>query len=73
MEIVVEFFLPPPGGNGANLGGLPKNSKSKEDYDRTEQPVVCRSLAKTSDGWLSRIHSFCFVTDRLFTADGGPL
>ena len=27
-------------------------------YDRTGQPVVYRTLAKTSDEWLSRLHSF---------------
>ena len=39
--------------------------------DRTGQPVVHRTLAKTPNEWLSRIHSF--VTDRSFTADGGLL
>ena len=36
--------------------------------DRTRQPVVYRTLAKTSDEWLSSIHLF-----RSFTADGGLL
>ena len=40
--------------------------------DRTGQPVVYRSLAKTSDEWLSRIH-FYFVADGSFTADDGLL
>ena len=41
-------------------------------HDRTERPVVYRSLAKTSDEWLSRIHSILLQLDR-FTADGGLL
>ena len=44
-------------------------------YDRTEQPVVFRSLGKTSDERLSRIYFIVlyFVADRSFTADGGLL
>ena len=34
-------------------------------YDRTGQPVVYRTLAKTSDEWLSRIHSILLQIDRL--------
>ena len=34
-------------------------------YDRTGQPVVYRSLAKTSDEWLSRIYSILLQMDRL--------
>ena len=33
--------------------------------DRTEQPVVYRTLAKTSDEWHSRIHSILLQIDRL--------
>ena len=33
--------------------------------DRTVKPVVYRILAKTSDEWLSRIHSISFQIDRL--------
>ena len=33
--------------------------------DRTGQPVVYRTLAKTSDEWLSRIHSMLLQIDRL--------
>ena len=33
-------------------------------YDQTVRPVVYRSLAKTSDEWLSRIHSMLFQIDR---------
>ena len=32
--------------------------------DRTGQPVVYRTLAKTSDEWLSRIHSILLQIDR---------
>ena len=39
--------------------------------DRTGHTVVCRSLKKTSDEWLSRF--FYFVADRSFTVDGGLL
>ena len=38
--------------------------------DRSGQPVVYRTLAKTSDEWLSRIHFLLFVIARSFTADG---
>ena len=55
-----------------NPGGLPKNSKKinkrgckKKVYDRTWRPVVYRSLTKTSDEWLSRIHSILLQMDRL--------
>ena len=34
-------------------------------YDRTVRPVVYRSFAKTSDEWLSRIHSILLQIDRL--------
>ena len=34
-------------------------------YDRTRRPVVYRSLAKTSDEWLSWIHSILLQLDRL--------
>ena len=68
--------LPPPGGNGANPGGLPKNSKkvNKEAKQRLSIELgnpCCRTLAKTSDEWLSRVH--VFFTARSFTADGGLL
>ena len=33
--------------------------------DRTGQPVVCRTLAKPSDEWLSRIHCILLQIDRL--------
>ena len=33
--------------------------------DRTVRPVVYRSLAKTSDNWLSRIHFILLQMDRL--------
>ena len=44
-------------------------------YDRTVQPVVYRSLGKTSDERLSRIYFIViyFVADGSFTADGGLL
>ena len=42
-----------------------QRKSTKEDHDRMERPVVCRSLAKTSDEWLSRIHSFLLQIDRL--------
>ena len=40
----------------------------KEDYDRTERLVVYRSLAKTSDDWLSRIHSILLQISLQLTA-----
>ena len=53
-------------------GGLRMHAKV---YDRTVQPVVYRSLGKTSDERLSRIYFIVlyFVVDRSFTADGGLL
>ena len=39
--------------------------------DRTGQPVVHRTLVKTSDEWLSRVYSIHL--DRSFTVDGGQL
>ena len=36
--------------------------------DRTGQPVVYRTVAKTSDKWLPRIHSILLQIDRLLTA-----
>ena len=72
--------LPTFGGNGVNLGGIPKNSKKVKRmhakvYDRTGPHVVHRSLGKTSDERLSRFffNVLFFVADRSFTADGGPL
>ena len=41
-------------------------------YDRTGQPVVHRTLAKTSDK-MAFMNSFYSVTDRSFAADGGLL
>ena len=48
-----------------------RRKKQAKACDRSEQPVVYRTLAKTSDEWLSRIHFF--VTARSFTADVGLL
>ena len=49
-----------------------RKKRQAKACDRTGQPVVYRTLANTSDEWLSRIHSI-FVEDRSFTADGGLL
>ena len=49
-----------------------RKKRQAKACDRTEQPVVYRTLVKTSDEWLSRIHSI-FVTDRSFTVDGSLL
>ena len=65
MEIVVEFFLLV-AMERILVGFLRIQRKStKEDYDRTGRLVVYRSLAKTSDKWLSRIHSVLLQIDRL--------
>ena len=58
------------GGTGKTPGGLLKNSESqgrgKQSLrKRTERPVVNSTLAKTSEGWLSRIHSILVQIDRL--------
>ena len=42
-----------------------KSMKEVASEGRTEQPVVYRTLAKTSDEWLSRIHSTFLQIDRL--------
>ena len=66
MEIVVEFFLHLVAMERILVVFLRIQRKStKEDYDRTVRPVVYRSLAKTSDEWLSRIHSILLQIDRL--------
>ena len=66
MEIVVEFFLHLVAMERILVVFLRIQRKStKEDYDRTGRPVVYRSLAKTSDEWLSRIHSILLQLDRL--------
>ena len=64
--------LPLPGGNGKNPGSLPKNLQKvkkrrgkQKACDLSEQPVVHRTLAKTSDEWLSRIHFILLQLDRL--------
>ena len=77
MEIVVEFF-PPPGGNGANLGGFPKNSKKvkKEEASKgLRSNGATRCLQNFGENLRQVVfkNSFCFVTDRSFTADGGLL
>ena len=41
-----------------------QRKSTKEDYDRTCRLVVYRSLAKTSDECLSRIHSILLQIDR---------
>ena len=54
---------------------IQRKSRKREQAkvsDRTGQPVVYRTLAKTSDK-LAFMNSFYFVTDRLFPADGGLL
>ena len=48
-----------------------QRKSTKEDYDRTGQPVVHRSLANTSDEWLSRIHSL--FTDRSLQLTSGTV
>ena len=66
METDIEFFF--------HLVAMERNlvvflriqrKSTKEDYDRTVRPVVHRSLAKTSDEWLTRIHSILLQMDRL--------
>ena len=39
--------------------------KASKGCDRSGQPVVYRTLAKTSDKWLSRIHFILLQLDRL--------
>ena len=49
-----------------------RRKRQAKACDRSGQPVVYRTLTKTSGEWLSRVH-FYFVTARSFTADGGLL
>ena len=42
-----------------------RKKRQAKACDRTGQPVVYRILAKTSDEWLSRIHSILLQLDRL--------
>ena len=66
METGIEFFLLLVAMDRILVVFLRIQRKStKEDYDRTERPVVYRSLAKTSDELLSRIHSILLRIDRL--------
>ena len=66
MEIVVEFFLHLVAMERILVVFLRIQRKSiKEDCDRTGRLVVYRSLAKTSDEWLSRIHSISLQIERL--------
>ena len=66
MEIVIELFLHLVAMERILVVFLRIQRKpTKEDYDRTGRPVVYRSLAKTSDEWLSRIHSILLQIDRL--------
>ena len=63
--------LPLLDGNDKIPGGFLQNSKKIKKkmhakvYERTERPVVYRSLTKTSDEWLSRIHSILLQKDYL--------
>ena len=62
---VIEFFLHLVAMEWILVVFLRIQRKSmKEDYDRTEQPVVCRSSGKTSDERLSRTYSLSQI-DRL--------
>ena len=44
---------------------MSRKKRQAKACDRTGQPVVYRTLAKTSDEWLSRIHSILLQIDRL--------
>ena len=65
MEIVIEFFLHLVAMERILVVFLRIQRKSTKEDDRTGRPVVYRSLAKTSDEWLSRIHSILLQIDRL--------
>ena len=61
--------LPPPGGNGENPGGLPKNSKKVKKEGASKG---LRSIGATLRR-MAFMRSLYFVTARSFTADGGLL
>ena len=70
--------LPPPGGNGENPGGLPKNSKKvkKEAASKDLRSNGATSCLQNFGENLRQMafkNSFYFVTDRSFAADGGQL
>ena len=68
---------PLPGGNGQflvvclRIQRKSRKMRQAKACDRSGQPVIYRTLAKTSAEWLSRIH--LFFTDRSVTADVGLL
>ena len=66
--------LPPPGGNGENPGGLPKNSKKVNKRGlRSNGVTCCLPIFGKNLRRMAFTNSFYFVTDRSFTADGGLL
>ena len=66
--------LLPPGGNGANPGGLPENSKKNNKRGLRSNGATCGSqIFGENLRRMAFTNSFYFVTDRSFTADGGLL
>ena len=70
METCIEFFLLLVAMARILVVFLRIPRKSRKRWqakvcDRTGQPVVYRTLAKTSNKWISRIHSFLSQIDRL--------
>ena len=66
--------LPPPGGNGAIPGGLPKNSKKVNKRGlRSNGATRCLQIFGENPRRMAFTNSFYFVRDRPFTADGGLL
>ena len=71
--------LPPPGGNGENPGGLPKNSKKVNKRACMERFTIEGDDLLFTDLWrkpqTNGSHELIlfFVADGSFTADGGLL
>ena len=71
-------LLPPPGGNGKNPGGLPKDSSeiNKEAANKGLLSNGATRCLQNFGGIVRRMafkNSFHFISDRSFTADGGLL
>ena len=58
METDIEFFL-------LLVDRESRRKRQAKACDRSVQPVVYRTLVKTSDEWLSRIHFILLQLDRL--------
>ena len=65
--------LPPPGGNGANLGGLPKNSKKVKERGCMQRFMIERGNPLSTDLWVkpqtNGFHEFILLFSILLQVD----